>query len=297
MLVRELYKSVRLTVFGETVVGLHLHYAPVYELQLTSKAVFRCLIAEVESVVPMEKKALLPQFYEDIRSIKSLVESVTDDDAGNLDIEEAVVRAGIMPPGFFEAILRGLGLVNQLDAREDFNTGDESLKAKYAVAAGVGEELIRAWQSAAAKDTAQARAVSVALIVAAVATRAPEGAEAELQAKADQLAVKQAEFAAKKEALAIARRERQLKREELEMELAEAKMELEMELAEAEMELAYAQQEEELKKMIAGPSPTLAPKLAHALTPLTQHSGRQSARNRRRLSWPSKLKDTEQPSA
>ena len=31
----------------------------------------------------------------------------------------------------------------------------------------------------------------------------------------------------------------------------------EMELAEAEMELADAQQEEELKKMIAGPSPTL----------------------------------------
>ena len=237
----------RLTVFGKTVVGLHHQYAPVYELQLTSKAVFRCLIAQVESVVPMEKKAFLPQFYEDIRGIKSLVESVTDDDAGNLDIEEAVVRAGIMPPGFFEAILRGLGLVNQLD-RKDFNTGDESLKAKYAVAAEVGEALIRAWQSAieAAKDTAQARAVSVALIVAAVATRAPEGAEAELQAKADQLAVKKAEFAAKKEAFAIARRERQLKREELEMELAEA-----------EMELADAQQEEELKKMIAGPSPTL----------------------------------------
>ena len=240
MLVRELYKSVRLKVFGETVVGLHLQYAPVYNLQLTSKAVFRCLIAEVESVVPMEKKALLPQFYEDIRSIKSLVESVTDDDAGNLDIEEAVVRAGIMPPGFFEAILRGLGLVNQLDARQGL------VEAADAVAEGVGEELIRAWQSAAAKDTAQARAVSVALIVAAVATRAPEGAEAELQAKADQLAVKQAEFAAKKEAFAIARRERQLKREELEMELAEA-----------EMELADAQQEEELKKMIAGPSPTL----------------------------------------
>ena len=116
----------------------------------------------------------------------------------------------------------------------------------------------------------------MALIVAAVATRAPEGAEAELQAKADQLAVKEAEFAAKKEALAIARRERQLKRDELEMELAEAKM-----------ELADAQQEEELKKMIAGPSPTLAPKLAHALTPLTQHSGRQTASNRRMLSWPS----------
>ena len=54
------------------------------------------------------------------------------------------------------------------------------------------------------------------------ATRAPEGAEAELQAKADQLAVKKAEFAAKKEAFAIARQERQLKREELEMELVPA---------------------------------------------------------------------------
>ena len=136
------------------------------------------------------------------------------------------MRAGIMPPGFFEAILRGLGLVNQLVAREDFNA-DEFLSDPRG-------------------NTAQARAVSVALIVAAVATRAPEGAEAELQAKADQLAVKKAEFAAKKEAFAIARRERQLKREELEMELAEA-----------EMELADAQQEEELKKMIAGPSPTL----------------------------------------